>query len=75
MEREGAHSYRGGVVDGQYDGYGECAYTDGASYAGGWRVGKWHGRGKLTMADGGTYEGGFEEGGTTQSVANGFVGR
>jgi hypothetical protein len=62
VEREGAHSYRGGVVDGQYDGYGECAYTDGASYAGGWRAGKWHGRGKLTMADGGTYEGGFEEG-------------
>ena len=62
MEREGKHIYRGAVVDGEYEGYGECTYTDGASYAGSWRAGKWHGRGKLTMADGGTYEGGFEEG-------------
>ena len=62
VEREGKHIYRGAVVDGEYEGYGECTYTDGASYAGSWRAGKWHGRGKLTMADGGTYEGGFEEG-------------
>lgn len=43
--RNGNTTYRGGIKDGKYDGYGQLSIGDSIVYAGEWRMGKRCGKG------------------------------
>ena len=40
--------YKGELVNGAFEGYGEMLYADAAQFTGSWRGGKRHGRGIFT---------------------------